>query len=137
MDEGELDNLIELSNSLKIQDNVEFVGQLEGDNKNCFLKYAQCLVMPSHTENFGLVAPEALFQNTPVIASINTPWKVLNTEKAGFHVINTPEAISDSVIRLIKEVDLYSKNTNQVVKQFYWSKIAIRYKSVLFKLYKS
>lgn len=136
-DEGELDNLIELSNALKIQDNVEFVGQLEGDNKNCFLKYAQCLVMPSHTENFGLVAAEALFQNTPVIASINTPWKVLNTEKAGFHIINTPEAISDSVIRLIKEVDLYSKNTNRVVEQFYWSKIAIKYKSILFKLYKS
>ena len=137
MDEGELDNLIELSKALNIQDNVEFVGQLEEDDKNCFLKYAQCLVMPSHTENFGLVAAEALLQNTPVIASRNTPWKVLNTEKAGFHIINTPEAISESVISLLKEIDLYSKNTKRVVEQFYWSKIAIKYKSILFKLNKS
>ena len=36
MDEGELDNLIELSKALNIQDNVEFVGQLEEDDKNCF-----------------------------------------------------------------------------------------------------
>ena len=64
MDEGELDELMNLSQELNIQDSVEFVGQLESDNKNCFLKYANCLVMPSHTENFGLVAAEALFQNT-------------------------------------------------------------------------
>ena len=36
MDEGELDELIDLSQELKIQDNIEFVGQLDSDNKNCF-----------------------------------------------------------------------------------------------------
>ena len=49
--------------------------------------------MPSHTENFGLVAAEALLQNHPVIASKNTPWEVLETEQAGFHIVNTPQAI--------------------------------------------
>ena len=102
MDEGELDELIDLSQELKIQDNIEFVGQLDSDNKNCFLKHAQCLVMPSHTENFGLVAAEALFQNTPVIASKHTPWEVLETEQAGFHVINTTQAISQAVITILK-----------------------------------
>ena len=40
-------NSIESFKELKIQDNIEFVGQLDSDNKNCFLKHAQCLVMPS------------------------------------------------------------------------------------------
>ncbi len=136
MDEGELDKLIDLTQELKIQDNIEFVGQLNSDNKNCFLKYAQCLVMPSHTENFGLVAAEALFQNTPVIASKNTPWEVLETEQVGFHIINNPQAISESVIKILKDVELYSKNTSSVVEQFSWSKIAKSYKSTLLKISK-
>jgi len=136
MDEGELDKLINITKELKIQDNIEFVGQLNSDNKNCFLKHAQCLVMPSHTENFGLVAAEALFQNTPVIASKNTPWEVLETEQAGFHIINTPRAISQAVITLLKNVELYKKNTDHVVKQFSWSKIAITYKKTLLKISK-
>lgn len=136
MDEGELDELIDLSQELKIQDNIEFVGQLDSDNKNCFLKHAQCLIMPSHTENFGLVAAEALFQNTPVIASKHTPWEVLETEQAGFHVINTPKAISHAVIIILKDVELYRKNTSRVVEQFSWSKIAKTYKSTLLKISK-
>ena len=65
--------------------------------------------MPSHTENFGIVAAEALFHNTPVIASKNTPWQVLNVKNAGFHINNTPESIADSVIKLLKDIDLYKK----------------------------
>ena len=92
--------------------------------------------MPSHTENFGLVAAEALFQNTPVIASKNTPWEVLETEQAGFHVVNTPQAISKAVITILKDVGFYRKNTFRVVEQFSWSKIAKTYKSTLLKISK-
>ena len=133
-DYGELENLKKLANNLNIQDSVEFVGQLDLENKNCFLKYAQCLVMPSHTENFGIVAAEALFHNTPVIASKNTPWQVLNDKNAGFHINNTPESIADSVIKLLKDIDLYKKNTAMVVEEFSFSKIALDYKSTLLKI---
>ena len=36
MDEGELGELIELSQDLDIQDSVKFIGQLDSDDKNCF-----------------------------------------------------------------------------------------------------
>ena len=136
MDEGDLDNLKRLTLDLNIENNVEFVGSLESDNKNCFLKHAQCLVMPSHTENFGIVATEALFQKTPVIASINTPWKSLEVEKAGFHVDNDPKKIAESTIKLLKDVDSYKKNTSSLVEQFSWDKIATTYKSTLLKISK-
>ncbi len=136
MDEGELEVLKNLSQELKIQDNIEFVGQLDSENKNCFLKHAQCLVMPSHTENFGLVVTEALFQNTPVIASKNTPWEVLETKQAGFHIINNPQSISQSVITLLNDIEFYSKNTSNVVEQFSWSKISKTYKTTLLKISK-
>ena len=81
-----------------------------------------------------MVAAEALFHNTPVIASKNTPWEVLETEHAGFHIINTPQAISQAVITILEDTELYSKNTNRVVEQFSWSKIAKTYKSTLLKI---
>ena len=137
MDEGELSNLKRLSVDLQIEKNVEFVGALESDDKNCFLKYAQCLVMPSHTENFGIVAAEALFQNTPVIASKNTPWKSLEEKHAGFHIDNTPQAIKESVVSLLADVESYSKNTFRVVEQFSWEKIAKSFKATLNKISKN
>ena len=137
MDEGELDNLKQLSLDLKIDKNVEFVGPLESEDKNCFLKYAQCLAMPSYTENFGIVAAEALFQKTPVIASKNTPWSILESEHAGFHIDNTPKAMAKAVIDLLTNIESYRKNTRHVVKQFSWTKIAKTYKSTLLKITKS
>ena len=56
--------------------------------------------------------------------------------KGWFSYYKYTKTISESVISLIKEIDLYSKNTKRVVEQFYWSKIAIKYKSILFKLKK-
>ena len=87
--------------------------------------------MPSHTENFGIVAAEALFQNTPVVASKNTPWKSLEEKHAGFHIDNTPKAIKESIVSLLADVESYSKNTYLVVEQFSWEKIAKSFKVTL------
>ena len=95
------------------------------------------LVLPSHTENFGIVAAEALNQKTPVIASKHTPWGVLETKHAGFHIDNTPQAMTKAVITLLQDVESYRKNTSYVVEQFSWDKIAESYKSTLLKISKS
>lgn len=136
-DEGELNSLKELSKTLNIQKSVEFTGQLHADNKNCFLKHAQCLVISSHTENFGIVAAEALFQNTPVIASKNTPWEILEEYKAGFHVLNDPKEISKAIIEIVNNLEFYSKNTVKLIEKFSWTRIAKKYKSILIKISKT
>ena len=134
MDEGELSNLMKLTKILKIEENVEFVGPLNSNNKNCFLKYAQCLIMPSHSENFGIVAAEALFQKTPVIASTNTPWSILECEQAGFHVKNTPDEICNSVLKLLNNIEFFVKNTDKVIKNLSWEIISNKYKNTLKKI---
>ena len=69
-----------------IKDYVFFHGHVEDDKKRAAFKRAYMLVLPSFSENFGNVVIEALMQGTPVIASANTPWSVLNDEKLGFHL---------------------------------------------------
>ncbi len=88
------DNLRSLVGSLKLSEKIEFVGQVEGVQKEQLLADASWTIMPSHTENFGLVVLESLAQNTPVIASKGSPWDVLEKERLGFWTENSPEALA-------------------------------------------
>ena len=56
---------------------IRFGGQILGVEKYRFLAEADVCVLPSHTENFGVVVSEALSCGTPVIVSRNAPWEGL------------------------------------------------------------
>lgn len=90
-------SLRRLVSDLKLGDKVEFVGQVEGDAKQKLYADAFWTIMPSHTENFGLVVLESLAQGTPVIASTGSPWGVLEREHLGFWVDNSPESLSAAI----------------------------------------
>jgi glycosyltransferase involved in cell wall biosynthesis len=87
------EELRKLVQDLKLNDEVHFVGHLEGDDKEELLSKAHVLVLPSHSENFGNVVIEALAHGTPVIASQNTPWKILNEIKSGSWSPNDPTSL--------------------------------------------
>ena len=93
--------LRKLAADLRLTDKIEFVGQVEGHEKQKLLADAFWTIMPSHTENFGLVVLESLAQNTPVIASKGSPWEVLETEKLGFWVENSPEELSRTLRKIV------------------------------------
>lgn len=87
-----------------LENKIEFVGQIEGEAKQKLLADAFWTIMPSLTENFGLVVLESLAQNTPVIASKGSPWESLETERLGFWVDNSPEELA-AVLKKIVEMD--------------------------------
>lgn len=83
--------------TLTLSAKVTFVGAVRGHRKEQLYANARLLVLPSHSENFGNVVIESLAQGTPVIASIHTPWQVLETERAGQWVPNDPESLQRSI----------------------------------------
>ncbi len=91
-----------LIQNLKLEDKVVFVGQVEGESKEQLLADAYFTIMPSHTENFGVVVLESLSQNTPVIASKGTPWKSLEDEGIGFWIDNAPDEIGRTIDKVLK-----------------------------------
>lgn len=93
--------LFDLVKSLDLSDKIQFIGQVEGDTKHRLLADAYFTIMPSHTENFGLVVIESLAQNTPVIASTNTPWKILDEEKVGHWVDNSPPELAKTIDQIL------------------------------------
>ena len=61
--------LVDLSCQFGLQDNVIFAGKIGSREVKTLYEQADCFVMPSVSEPFGLVALEAIAQGTPVILS--------------------------------------------------------------------
>lgn len=94
-------DLRELVEKLDLTEKVIFVGQVEGKAKQQLLANAFWTIMPSHTENFGVVVLESLAQSTPVIASKGSPWASLETEKIGFWTDNKPDILAERLKEIL------------------------------------
>lgn len=80
---------------------VRFTGFVTGDEKNRLLASLTCLVVPSDFENCGIITPEALLQETPVIATTGSPWQELNTHACGWWVDNDTDTLTESVRKVL------------------------------------
>lgn len=112
-----------LTDELDLNEKVQFVGHVEGEEKDRLLANARFTLMPSHTENFGIVVLESLAQGTPVIASTNTPWSDLESEKIGIWTGNSPEELKAAIERFIEmepgEYDAYrARGRGYVLRTF-------------------
>jgi glycosyltransferase involved in cell wall biosynthesis len=53
---------------------VLMTGHVDGEVREALLGHAEFLVLPSHSENFGLVVAESLAAGRPVVTTNKTPW---------------------------------------------------------------
>lgn len=77
--------------------NVHFLGFLNGEELKTIVRSLDFQVLPSKSENFGMVVPEALINGVPVIASKGTPWQELNTYGCGWWVDNSVDALMQAL----------------------------------------
>lgn len=105
-----------------LQNKVNFIGQIEGDYKEELYTNAHFLILPSFSENFGMVVVESLAQGTPVIASTGTPWEILPEKKAGFWVEPTIEGIRNGIENAIQmplsTYAFFRDQSSQLAQQF-------------------
>lgn len=65
---------------------VDFPGPVYGAAKDAFYRATDLFVLPTHSENFGLVVAEALAQEVPVITTKNAPWSGLIKQECGWWI---------------------------------------------------
>jgi glycosyltransferase involved in cell wall biosynthesis len=82
---------------------VKFVGPLYGDAKGSAYLDADLFILPTHSENFGMVVAESLAHGCPAIVSQGAPWSGLEVENCGVWVENDVESL---VIALEKTMKL-------------------------------
>lgn len=73
-----------LAGKLGVLDMFVFIGPIFGDAKWKLYRDADVFVLPTYSENFGIVVPEALASGTPVITTYGTPWSELNNLQCGW-----------------------------------------------------
>lgn len=72
---------------------VEFPGPLYGEAKATAYFGADLFVLPTHSENFGMVVAEALAHGCPAVVSRGAPWPGLETEGCGWWVDNSVQTL--------------------------------------------
>ncbi len=88
---------LEVSNEIV---NIRWMGSKEGEEKEKLLRSCSFLVMPSFSENFGMVVPEALQYGIPVVASKGTPWQILEERNCGWWIEIDRESMSNALKHL-------------------------------------
>jgi glycosyltransferase involved in cell wall biosynthesis len=89
------------ADELMLRDKARFCGEVEEKNKAALFAESDVLVLPSHSENFGLVVAEALAHLVPVVASQHTPWQGVEKEGCGRWVANDPVSLAQAIVGVL------------------------------------
>jgi glycosyltransferase involved in cell wall biosynthesis len=107
---------------------VFFFGEVDSARRDTFMLDSDLFVLPSHSENFGLVILEAMSNGLPVITTNATPWTELDERGIGWSIPIGVEPIKNALRSALRSS---SKRLNEMgvsaidySKTFHWSKSA-------------
>lgn len=101
----EMARLHALRDELGLHDLIAFLGARDQDTLHFYFAAAECLVMPSHYESFGMVALEAMACGTPVIVSdVGGLSQLVKHNQTGLRVkVNDPAALAAAIEKLFTD----------------------------------
>jgi glycosyltransferase involved in cell wall biosynthesis len=104
---------------------VLMTGHVDGELREALLGNAKLFVLPSYSENFGLVIAESLARGRPVITTTATPWKELKEWGAGWWVEPNLESVSRALGEALAKSDaelnqMGARGRKMVAERFSW-----------------
>lgn len=122
-------SLQELALNLGVHRTVTFMGRTEHANLPLYYSAADALVLPSHTESFGLVALESLACGTPVVATrVGAMDQIITSGRNGYLADSAdPHLLTQEIERLIAALragKLSRTAIRQSVQNYRWSQVA-------------
>lgn len=127
--EGEasyIEELKRLADKLGVAERVRFIGGVYGNEKWELFRKADVFVLPTHSENFGIVVAEALACGTPVITTTGTPWEELNSHHCGWWTevgtAPTLNALRSFANCSESEIEQMGRNGRKLVEEKYSAK---------------
>lgn len=116
----------ELSNS------VVLAGPKYGTDKINEYKNANLFVLPTHSENFGMVIAEAMVSGVPVITTKGTPWGVLNEKNLGWWINNTENELKNALTEAMSldensRLKMGLKSRQHIIDNYSMKEITLKY----------
>ena len=129
---GAIDSL-QLGETVSIQPAIDRAALLQ------LLEQLELLILPSHSENFGLVVAEALAAGVPVITTTATPWQELGQRQCGWWVADTTAGLATAIHQACKmpAEDLASmgaRGREWMRESYAWPALAARFAAELYQV---
>lgn len=139
IDDDMKDVLEELLAYYNVKESVEILGPVYGTSKWNLYKDSHLFVLPSYSENFGIVIAESLSCGTPVITTESTPWLNLCVDEIGFTVPNNSHKLYLAIEEFInlpyeRKLHMSEKAFSYSSVRFNWREVASRYNALFERL---
>jgi glycosyltransferase involved in cell wall biosynthesis len=125
---GHLAEVLVRANQVGVASGVDYLGVVDGIAKSQLYRSADLFVLPTFSENFGVVVAEALAHGLPVITTRNAPWVDLATYDCGWWI----DVGVDPLVAALREAMTLSDAERQAmgtrgqdyVRRYDWGDIA-------------
>lgn len=124
--EGDADYVVEMKRMIAdngLQDIVQLVGGVYGDEKWRLFQTSDFFVLPTHSENFGLAIAESLASGTPVITTVGTPWNDLNATDSGAWIEIGTQPLVETLRKFLalsdEELEAMGRNGRKLIEEKY------------------
>lgn len=125
---GHLDEVMARASMIGMKDRINYLGNFDDLAKLEVYRSADMFVLPSFSENFGIVVAEALAQGLPVITTTGTPWQDLEVYGCGWwvepSVAGLSAALRTAMLMPTDSLRMMGLKGQNYVQRYNWSNIA-------------
>ena len=112
-----------------LEDQFEFPGPVDDILKWDLYQQADIFVLPTFSENFGIVVAEALASEVPVITTKGTPWRDLEDQRCGWWVDIGSDPLADALKEAMalnddERLEMGRRGRTLIKEKYSWAKIA-------------
>jgi glycosyltransferase involved in cell wall biosynthesis len=130
---GHLAEMQKLACELDLE-RVRFPGPAHGEHKQTLYRRADLFVLPTHSENFGMVIAEALSFGVPVITTTGTPWQELERRGCGWWIELSERNLAETLEVAMnlperRRMEMGRRGRLWMEQAFSWPRIAAEMKS--------
>lgn len=123
---GEIEQAVR---ELGITGKVRFTGPVGDEEKWDLYREADLFVLPTFSENFGIVVAEALGAGVPVITTTGAPWQALETHDCGWWVEIGVEPLVQALAEAVRLSDEQRRAMGErgralVEREYSWAHVA-------------